>query len=83
MAEKKPKLSIESGDEGHKESKPTAAGGKAADATVAVEAICREVGIDESRIDEMAKHVADNEGLDEAWAPLMQSDIAAIFRASL
>ena len=37
MAEKKPKLSIESGDEGHKESKPTAAGGKAADATVAVE----------------------------------------------
>ena len=43
----------------------------------------RVVGIDESRIDEMAKHVADNEGLDEAWAPLTQSDIAAIFRASL
>ncbi|MBR6267041.1 MAG: iron-containing alcohol dehydrogenase, partial [Selenomonadaceae bacterium] len=29
----------------------------------------REVGIDDTRIDEMAKHVADNEGLDEAWAP--------------
>lgn len=43
----------------------------------------RDVGIDESRIDEMAKHVADNEGLEEAWAPLTQEDIAAIFRASL
>lgn len=43
----------------------------------------RDVGIDESRIDEMAKHVADNEGLEQAWAPLTQEDIAAIFRASL
>ena len=43
----------------------------------------KEVGIDESRIDEMAKHVADNEGLENAWAPLLQEDIAAIFRASL
>ncbi|MBO4910676.1 MAG: iron-containing alcohol dehydrogenase [Lachnospiraceae bacterium] len=42
-----------------------------------------EVGIDESRIDEMAKHVADNEGLENAWAPLLQKDIADIFRASL
>ena len=42
-----------------------------------------EVGIDESRIDEMAQHVADNEGLENAWAPLLQKDIADIFRASL
>ena len=43
----------------------------------------REVGIDESRIDEMAKHVAENEGLENAWVPLLQNDIAKIFRASL
>ena len=43
----------------------------------------KDVGIDESRIDEMAKHVADTEGLENAWAPLYQEDIAAIFRASL
>ena len=43
----------------------------------------KDVGIDESRIDEMARHVADNEGLENAWAPLLQEDIAAIFRASL
>ena len=43
----------------------------------------QDVGIDESRIDEMAKHVADNEGLEYAWAPLLQKDIADIFRASL
>ena len=43
----------------------------------------REVGIDEEKIDEMAKHVADNEGLENAWSPLLQKDIAEIFRASL
>ncbi len=43
----------------------------------------RAVGIDESRIDEMAHHVAVNEGLEEAYAPLTEDDIAAIFRASL
>ncbi len=43
----------------------------------------REVGIDESRIDEMAHHVAVNEGLENAWAPLLEKDIAAIFTASL
>ena len=43
----------------------------------------KDVGIDESRINEMATHVADNEGLENAWAPLLQEDIAAIFRASL
>lgn len=41
------------------------------------------VGIDESRIDEMAHHVAENEGLENAYAPLKEEDIAAIFRASL
>lgn len=43
----------------------------------------KDVGIDESRIETMAKHVADNEELENAWAPLLQEDIAAIFRASL
>ena len=43
----------------------------------------RDVGIDESRIDEMAHHVAENEGLDKAWAPLLEKDIAEIFKASL
>ena len=43
----------------------------------------KDVDIDESRIETMAKHVADNEGLENAWAPLLQEDIAAIFRASL
>lgn len=43
----------------------------------------KDVVIDESRIETMAKHVADNEGLENAWAPLLQEDIAAIFRASL
>lgn len=43
----------------------------------------KDVGIDESRIDEMANHVAENEGLENAWAPLTQQDIADIFMASL
>ncbi|MBQ9897923.1 MAG: iron-containing alcohol dehydrogenase, partial [Ruminococcus sp.] len=43
----------------------------------------REVGIDESRIGEMAHHVAENEGLENAWAPLTEKDIADIFTASL
>ena len=43
----------------------------------------RDVGIDESRIDEMAHHVAENEGLENAWVPLSEKDIADIFRASL
>ena len=43
----------------------------------------REVGIDETRINEMAKHVADNEELENAWVPLNEGDIADIFTASL
>lgn len=43
----------------------------------------REVGIDGSRIDEMAHHVAVNEGLENAWAPLYEEDIAAILRDCL
>ena len=43
----------------------------------------REVGIDESRIDEMAHHIAVNEGLDQAYAPLTEKDIAEIITASL
>lgn len=42
-----------------------------------------EVGIDESRIDEMAHHVATLEGLDRAWVPLHEADIASIYRACL
>ena len=43
----------------------------------------KEVGIDESRIEEMAHHVAENEGLENAWVPLLEKDIAEIFTASL
>lgn len=42
-----------------------------------------EVGIDESRLAEMAKHVADTEGLDKAWTPLMEQDILDIFKACM
>lgn len=42
-----------------------------------------EVGIDESRLAEMAKHVADNEGLDKAWAPLLEKDILEIYQACM
>ncbi|MBO4531665.1 MAG: iron-containing alcohol dehydrogenase [Paludibacteraceae bacterium] len=43
----------------------------------------REVGIDESRIDEMAHHIAVNEGLENAYAPLTEKDIKEILLASL
>jgi hypothetical protein len=43
----------------------------------------KDVGIDESRLSEMAHHVAVNEGLDQAWAPLQEEDILEIFKASL
>lgn len=52
-------------------------------ASIGIPMHLREVGIDESRIDEMAHHVAENEGLESAWAPLTEKDIADIFRASL
>ena len=41
----------------------------------------KEVGIDDSRLGEMAKHVAELEGLDEAWVPLYEQDILDIFKA--
>lgn len=43
----------------------------------------REVGIDESRIGEMAHHIAVNEGLESAYAPLNEKDIAQILTESL
>lgn len=43
----------------------------------------REVGIDESRIDEMAHHVAETAGLENAWVPLTEADVAAIFHLCL
>lgn len=43
----------------------------------------KDVGIDEEKIDEMSAHIADNEGLDNAWAPLSQKDIAEILTDSL
>lgn len=43
----------------------------------------KEVGIDEARLGEMAKHVADTEGLNQAWVPLLEQDILDIFKASL
>ena len=43
----------------------------------------REVEIDDSRIDEMAHHIAVNEGLDKAYAPLTEDDIRQILIQSL
>ena len=43
----------------------------------------REVGIDESRIGEMARHIALNESLENAYVPLFEQDITEILLASL
>ena len=43
----------------------------------------KEVGIDESRLSEMAHHIAENEGLENAWASLKEEDILEILKASL
>lgn len=43
----------------------------------------KEVGIDGSRLREMAHHVAVNEGVDHAWAPLREEDVYEIYQASL
>ena len=52
-------------------------------ASIGIPMTLRAVGIDESRIDEMARHVTENDALANAWVPLAQTDVAAIFRASL
>lgn len=63
--------------------------GKAIDATyeffesINIPMHLRDVGIDESRIDEMAHHIAVNEGLDKAYAPLTEQDIKDILLESL
>lgn len=41
------------------------------------------VGIDESRVDEMAHHIAINEGLEHAYVPLLEADIRKIIVDSL
>ena len=43
----------------------------------------RELGIDDSRIGEMAHHIAVNEGLENAYVPLSEQDIVEILTASL
>lgn len=43
----------------------------------------KEVGIDESRLSEMARHIAENEGLENAYVPLLEQDIQDILKASL
>ena len=43
----------------------------------------KDVGIGDERIGEMAHHIAVNEGLDHAWVPLTEEDIANILRESL
>ena len=63
--------------------------GKAIDATyeffesINIPMHLREVGIDDSRIDEMAHHIAVNEGLDKAYVPLTEQDIKEILLESL
>ena len=52
-------------------------------ASIGIPMTLREVGIDESRIDEMARHVVEGWDLGNAWVPLTAADVAAIFRASL
>jgi len=42
-----------------------------------------EVGIDESRVREMAHHIAEYDNLERAWAPLNEDDIAEIITNSL
>ena len=43
----------------------------------------KEVGIGPERLSEMAHHVAVNEGLEHAYAPLLENDILQILEASL
>jgi hypothetical protein len=43
----------------------------------------RQVGIGEERLDEMARHIAVNEGLENAYVPLTEKDIKDILVASL
>ena len=43
----------------------------------------RDVGIDDSRLDEMAHHIAANEGLENAYVPLTEQDIKKILVESL
>ena len=43
----------------------------------------KDVGIDDKRIDEMAHHIAVNEGLENAYVPLLEEDIKSILFASL
>ena len=43
----------------------------------------KDVGIDDSRIGEMAHHIAVNEGLENAWAPLLEEDLVSILTQSL
>ena len=43
----------------------------------------RDVGIDDSRLDEMAHHIAVNEGLENAYVPLLEQDIKKILVDSL
>ena len=63
--------------------------GKAIDATyeffesINIPMHLREVGIDDSRIDEMAHHIAVNEGLDKAYVPLTEQDIKEILLESM
>lgn len=52
-------------------------------ASIGIPMTLREVGIDESRIGEMAHHIAVNEGLENAYAPLTEQDITEILTASL
>ena len=43
----------------------------------------KDVGIDESRLEERTEHIVEKEGLDQAWEPLYHDDILAILKASL
>ena len=42
----------------------------------------KDVGIDDSRVGEMAHHIAVNEGLEKAWVPLDEEDLINILTES-
>jgi alcohol dehydrogenase YqhD (iron-dependent ADH family) len=52
-------------------------------ASIGIPMHLKDLGIDESRVQEMAKHIAETSSLENAYVPLSEKDIADIITASL